>query len=201
MRSSRFRPTRSAVSARESTYEYRSAVGGRQSPRDSPATRHALATLSVHDRACRVHQHLPGCPKSSANVHRGWSDRSRRTSRSRPLRRDQALRRDDRGRRRDDHRRAGRVLFDARPVRMWQDHLAADDCGIRRARLRSRRADGPRHRRRRTLQAQRQHGLPVVRAVPAPHRRRQRRVRPAAQEGLQERHPRPGRSATSSSSS
>ena len=33
------------------------------------------------------------------------------------------------------------------------------------------------------VQAQRQHRVPVVRAVPPPHRRRQRRVRAQAQEG------------------
>ena len=39
----------------------------------------------------------------------------------------------------------------------------------------------------RAVQAQRQHRVPVVRAVPAPDRRRQRRLRAPAQEGLEER--------------
>ncbi len=88
---------------------------------------------------------------------------------------DQAVRRLPGGRRdrRDDQ--PGRVLLAARTVRVRQDDDAADD---RRVRAADRRRDPARRRRRRpgaAAQAQRPHGVPELRAVPAPGRVRQRR--------------------------
>ena len=99
--------------------------------------------------------------------------------RGRAARADQALRRGDRGRRhrRLDQRR--RVLLAARPVGLRQDDDAADD---RRLRAADRGRDPARRRRRRPgapAPPQRPHGVPELRAVPAPERVRQRRLRAA----------------------
>ena len=81
-----------------------------------------------------------------------------------------------------DHSR-GRVLLAARPLGLRQDDAAADH---RRSRP-ARRGRHPDRRRRRQgdpgAQAPRQHGLPVLRPLPAPQRARQRRLRPADEEG------------------
>ena len=85
------------------------------------------------------------------------------------------VRRDDGGRRPDAVDPARRVLRAARPLRLRQDHHAADG---RRLRGPDRGPHLPRRRRRHAaaaVQARRQHGLPVVRAVPAPDRREERR--------------------------
>ncbi len=101
----------------------------------------------------------------------------------------QALRRHDGGRRPHALDPARQLLRHARPVGLRQDHDAADDRRLREPDV------GPRLPRRRrghqpaALQARRQHRLPVLRAVPAPERREERRVRPRAQEGLQGRGP------------
>ena len=92
---------------------------------------------------------------------------------------------DDGGRRPDALDPARRVLRAARPVGLRQDDDAADD---RRLRGPDRGPRLPRRRRRHAapaLQARRQHGLPVLRAVPAPVGRAQRRVRARAQEDRQ----------------
>ena len=75
---------------------------------------------------------------------------------------------------------ARRLLRAARPLGLRQDDDAAHD---RRLRGPHRRARVPRRRRRHRPPAvppRRQHGLPVLRAVPAPRRRAQRRLRPRA---------------------
>ena len=103
--------------------------------------------------------------------------------------RHQAVRRDDGGRRPDALDPARRVLRAARPVGLRQDDDAADD---RRLRGPDRGPRVPRRRRRHAaaaVQARRQHGVPVVRAVPAPDGGAQRRVRPRAQEDRQVRGP------------
>ena len=75
--------------------------------------------------------------------------------------------------------RPGRVLRHARAVRLRQDDDAEDDRRLRATHLRP----GAAQRRGRepgpALQAQRQHGLPAVRAVPAHERLRQRALRTA----------------------
>ena len=79
---------------------------------------------------------------------------------------------------RPDHP-AGLVLRAARPVGLRQDDDAADG---RRPRAAQRRPDPHRrhgHHRHPRLPAQRQHGVPVLRALPAHERHRQRRVRAA----------------------
>ena len=83
--------------------------------------------------------------------------------------------------------RGGRVLLDARSVGMRQDHHAPHDRRLRGPDVRHgvpRRAGRDRPA---AVQARRQHGVPVLRAVPAPRREGERRVRPAPQEGRQER--------------
>ena len=83
-----------------------------------------------------------------------------------------------RRRRRPRHRRR-RVLLDARPVRLGQDHGAA---AHRRLRARHRRHHQARRRGRhdaRAVRPRRQHGVPGLRAVPAHVGARQRRVRAA----------------------
>ena len=111
------------------------------------------------------------------------------TRRDQPRRRDhrrhEAVRDGDRRRPHEPAHRPRRVLQPPRPVRLRQDHDAAHD-----RRLRA--ADGGRDPARRTadrrcpaVQAQRQHGLPALRALPAHGRRPQRRLRPAPDEGRQ----------------
>ena len=81
---------------------------------------------------------------------------------------EQALRRHDGGGRPHAVDTARELLRDARPVRLRQDHDAADD---RRVRGPDRRPRVPRRlgrHRAPALQARRQHRLPVLRAVPAP---------------------------------
>ncbi len=87
-------------------------------------------------------------------------------------------RRRGRGRRHRPAHAGGRVLHDGRPVRLREDDHAAHDRGLRAA---DERPDPPRRRRHgagAAAQAERQHGVPELRAVPASRRRRQRRVRP-----------------------
>ena len=88
-----------------------------------------------------------------------------------------------RGRRDRRHDRRRRVLLAARPVGLRQDDDAADD---RRLRAPDRGRDPARRRRRRAgaaARAQRPHGVPELRAVPAPQRVRQHRVRAAPPQG------------------
>ena len=100
------------------------------------------------------------------------------------------------GHRRGPHGPADRprhVLLPPRPVRLRQDDDPPDD---RRLRAADRGRDPPRRqadRRRAAVQAQRQHGLPALRPLPAHGRRPQRRLRPAPDA----RSARPRRSAAS----
>ena len=113
----------------------------------------------------------------------GGSNRGRGRHPSRGC--EQALRRHDGGGRPHAVDTARELLRDARPVRLRQDHDAADD---RRVRGPDRRPRLPRRLGRHqppALQARRQHRLSVLRAVPPSDRREERRVRPRAQEGRQ----------------
>ena len=86
-----------------------------------------------------------------------------------------------------------RVLLAARPVRLRQDHVAADDRRLRRP---DRGLDPARRRRRHrpaAEPAQRQHRVPELRRLRPPDRRRQRRVRPQAPGRRQGRDPQAGR--------
>ena len=81
----------------------------------------------------------------------------------------------------------GRVLHAARPVRLREDDDAADDRRLRAADERPDHARRHRRRARPAAPAQRQHGVPELRAVPAPRRGQERRVRAQVPEGRQER--------------
>ena len=105
---------------------------------------------------------------------------SRRASRHSPRRGDQEVRRRRCRRRAQPRDRARQLLRHARALRLRQDDDAADD---RRLRATDGGADLPRRRggqRPSFVQAGRQHGLPVVRALSAPHHLRERRLRPAS---------------------
>ena len=95
--------------------------------------------------------------------------------------RGQALRRDARGR---PHRSRGggrRVLQPPRAVGLRQDDDPADDRRLRGADVGPDRAPGRGRHLAAAVQAQRQHGLPELRPLPAPHDLRERRLRPAPQ--------------------
>ena len=129
---------------------------------------------------------------------RGSRGRGRRRHLDRP--RHEAIRRLRRGRRRALRDPPRRVLLDARPVRLRQDDDAADDRRLRAA-VRGRdpargqrRLEGP------AVQAQRQHRVPAVRAVPAHVGEGQRRVRAEGQEGGEAPRSRSGSASCSRSS-
>ena len=87
-----------------------------------------------------------------------------------------------RGGRRRPHRPRGSrrgILQPARAVGLRQDDDAADDRRLRGTDLGADRAPGPGRDLAAALQAQRQHGLPELRAVPAPDDLRERGLRPA----------------------
>ena len=90
--------------------------------------------------------------------------------------------------------RGFRVLQPPRSLRLRQDDHAADDRRLRTADVRTDRA--PRRGRdvAATVPAERQHGLPELRALPAPDDLRERRVRPAPQgrQGQRGEEPGPG---------
>ena len=90
----------------------------------------------------------------------------------------------ERRRRRRPLRRARRVRRPARPERLRQDDAAAPDRRLRDARRRRDRLDGAPRRGHGHLgaagAAPRRDGLPGLRALPAPDRRRERRLRPLA---------------------
>ena len=97
----------------------------------------------------------------------------------------EAVRRRRGCRRRGPRHRRRRVLLDARPIGLGQDHDVADDRGFRASVGRTdpapragRQPAGP-------LRARREHGLPGLRPVPAHDRRRQRRLRADDPEGPQ----------------
>ncbi len=111
---------------------------------------------------------------------RRWPGRARRDPVARLT---QALRRRGRGRRDRPRDRRRRVLLAARPVGLRQDDDAADD-----RRLRARRRageillDGVDVAAGAAAPPQRPHGVPELRALPAPERVRQRRLRAAVQQ-------------------
>ena len=74
-----------------------------------------------------------------------------------------------------------RVLQPPRSVRLRQDDDPADDRRLRGADVRADRAPGPGRDVAAAVQAERQHGLPELRAVPAPDDLRERRLRAAPQ--------------------
>ena len=82
---------------------------------------------------------------------------------------------------------ARRVLHAARPVRLGQDDDAAHDRRLRAPRRGQRRARAARRSPAAAVRARRQHRLPGLRAVPAPDRGGERRLRPARAEGAQAR--------------
>ena len=96
------------------------------------------------------------------------------------------------GRRRPRPRRTARVVLRAaRPVRLRQDHDAADGRRPRDADRGHDHARRPGHHLRQAVPAAGQHGLPELRAVPAPRHPRERRVRPQAAQVVRRRHPGP----------
>ena len=98
---------------------------------------------------------------------------------------DETLRRHDGGRRSHAVDPARELLRHVGAERLRQDHDAAHDRRVREPDGRARLPRRLRRHRRAALQARRQHRLSVLRAVPAPDGREERRVRPRAQEGLQ----------------
>ena len=83
-----------------------------------------------------------------------------------------------------------RVLHDARPVGLRQDHLPAADRRLRAPRRRAASSSaGARRERPAAVRARRQHRLPGLRAVPAHVGRRERRLRAEGQEGRRRRAP------------
>ena len=82
---------------------------------------------------------------------------------------------------------AGLVLRAARPVGLRQDHDAADGRRPRDAQLRHDHAGRQGHHLRQALQAAGQHGVPELRAVPAPRHLRERRLRAAPPQGVRRR--------------
>ena len=91
----------------------------------------------------------------------------------------QAVRRPGRGAAPEPRDRRRRVLLDHRPVRLRQDDDAADDRRLRGAHERDDLGQRPRRHERAAVPAAGQHGVPELRAVPAPRRVRERRLRPA----------------------
>ena len=85
--------------------------------------------------------------------------------------------------------RGRRVLHDAGPVGLRQDHLPEVDRRLRAPRRRAHRAGRARRERPAALRARRQHRLPGLRAVPAHVRWPERRVRAEDQEGRRRRAP------------
>src|SRR5581483_8275781 len=100
----------------------------------------------------------------------------------------QGLRRDGRRGRSVARHPRGRVLQHAGAVRVRQDHHLADDRRVRGADAGDRLPGGPRRDEPPALPAGREHGVPVLRAVPAPERLRERGVRPSPEEGGQAGH-------------
>ena len=148
---------------------------------------------AVSPRRIRPDRHTHLRCRSDSGTRRDHPPQGRSGHRDRP--RHQTLRRlRRRGRGRLLHR-VGRVLLDARPVRLRQDDDAADDRRVRDAH----RGCDPARRRRRlarpAAQAQRQHGVPALRAVPAHDGVGQRRLRTPQQEEGQGRGPQARRRA------
>ena len=94
----------------------------------------------------------------------------------------------------------GRVLLAPGAVRLRQDHDPADDRRLRAADGRPDPPRRPRHHDGAARAAAREHGVPELRAVPAPHGVRERRVRPPPPQDAGRRGPPPGRRRRWSSS-
>ena len=114
----------------------------------------------------------------------GWGPEECPPGQHRAIRADQEVRR-DRGRQHRPDRGQRRVLLPARPFGLRQDHHLAADRRVRAADLGQDPARRRRRLRRAAAPAQRQHGVPELRAVPVPRRERQRGVRPAAPQARQ----------------
>ncbi len=128
-------------------------------------------------------------PSAACTDRRSTYERARRRRQARG--RGQALRR---GRGRGPHQPGGpdrRVLQPARTVRVRKDHHPPDDRRVRGTHLGAHRAQGPGRDLAAALQAPRQHRLPELRAVPAPQRLRERRLRAPAQRRQGGRGPQP----------
>ena len=95
----------------------------------------------------------------------------------------------------------GRVLQPPRPVRLRQDDDAADDRRVRAADVGPDRARRPGRHLAAAVPAARQHGLPELRAVPAPDDLGERRLRPASAPASRTRRSRAASATCSSSSS
>src|SRR3990170_611582 len=104
----------------------------------------------------------------------------------------EGLRGDGRRRRPVPRHPRGRVLQHARALGLWEDHHPADDRRLRGAHPRHRLPQRLGRHRPASVQAGREHGVPVLRAVPAPQRVRERGVRPSPSEGGQGRDRDPG---------
>ncbi len=129
------------------------------------------------DVACRRLMMRKIC-RSRNSTKASSCERHRHPTRPRP----QVVRRLRRGRARQLRHRAGRVLRHARPVGLRQDDDAEDDRRVRAADVGQGAAQRRRRQPRAAVQAQRQHGLPAVRAVPAHDGCRQRPVRAEVEE-------------------
>ena len=136
---------------------------------------------------CFGHASLRSGHAARRSSWKGVDERDNRRANRRPAERPKGVRFVRRRRTRRLRDQGRRVLLTARPLRLWQDDPPQDDRRLRAAVCRCR----PARRRRRLVgaaaQAQRQHGVPAVRAVPAPLDRRQRRLRPPLEEGAGDR--------------
>ena len=152
--------------------------------------RSSLDRATNHFAAARVPIRA-SCPPTYTRGTLGGCAVARR--RRPPGSRHQVIRRDGRRRRPVPRRLARRVLLPPRPVGLRQDHHPADD---RRLRGDDQRNGLPgRYRRHRpaAVQAQRQHGLPELRPLPAPDHLRERGVRPPPAQGPRRAGQDPGR--------
>ena len=158
-----------------------------------PSGRARRSPCSMYrDAARRVPERRLGSPPHDRPCGRPARDPSDRAV--------EALPRGPRGRPRLHRHPVGRVLLDAWTVWLRQDHDAPDDRRVRAAEPRTDRAPRPGRDRRSARQAPGQHGVPELRPVPAPQRRRQHRIRAAAQERRSRRHPATRRARPSNSS-
>ena len=136
----------------------------------------AVKRRALHRMAERSHAVCAATSGRAFGLQSGVLARSAPDGAPRNQERDAPVRRLHRGRRRQPGDRGRRVLHAARPLRLRQDHAAADD---RRLRPPGRRQHLPRRRRSRRSAARsapRPHGVPELRAVSAHDGRRERRV-------------------------
>ena len=206
---------RARVLTVDASISYRAARAGRRGdrgwpsdarPRCAPISHAASVAEFVHGSVhLTPHGHRPYRRTSAARSERSLAldhrGPARTVPRVSPLQESESYRCHDRRRparargqelrrigRRRPHRPRGarrRVLQPARPIGLRQDNDAADDRRLRAADLGPDRAPGRGRHLAAAVQAQRQHGLPELRALPPPDDLRERRVRPAPQ-GLNE---------------